>query len=365
MGVTLSSKKAASIPFGVPCLYPSTIATTMTSMTLTSTPTTGIAAVGNVSWADQATHNISKIGVMTGNVTAGTGGVLRVSLQDVSAVTAPGQPDGTPDQSVSTSTMPSASTWTEYTLSSARNNVANGTMLAVALELTTVGTGVSIQLVGSQGGTVLGLGSRQSYAGSWSANAGFFSVALIADDGTIGWLNANNITTAINTHAFNSSSDPKALGNEYTIPYDVTIDSLCFQAIVADDLTVRVADQSGSTLASVTVLANQVSSKAAAKIYQCPITPTTISANTKFYVFVTPATTNNITLYSYDAATAAYMDAMSLGSYGKYTSISAANAIATATSTRRLVVWPSISAIGAPASVGGSGAIGSEGVSKN
>lgn len=367
MGVNISSKIATSDAIGLPYNYATTFPVAMSASTLTSATTTGLSATGNVYWSDHGTHSISKIGVMTGAVTAGTDGVLRASLQDVATATAPGQPDGTPDQSVSTSTMPSATTWTEYTLTAARANVAHGTMLAVALELTTAGTSVSIALQGVHTGVILGIGGRQAYStGAWTSVAagGVFTVALVATDGTIGWLNGNNPVSAVNTHAFSSSSDPKALGNEYTLPYDVTINGIGFQGIVAEDLTVRLADAAGNTLATTTLLANQVITKTLVRIYPCFITPTTIGAGTKFYIFVTPTTTTNITLYSYDAPSAAYFDMFGLGSYGKYTSISAADAIATATATRRLLAWPIVSSIGAPSSIGGGGVggIGSEGV---
>lgn len=369
MIVDIGSSQNSSISHGVPHLYVETLPVSMNAGNVikSETPTQpGQAVVGYVMWADGGTHSIRKVAHKFATVTDGTGSTLRVSLQNVASDSTFGYPDGTPDQSVSTTTLPTTGEWTEYTLSADRANVASGTLLAVAFELSVVGSGTSIAMTLPSYLTAGGLGHRVTYTAAWGSPSTALPIGFTASDGTVGWFAGLSVISAINSHAYNSSSDPKAYGNKFTFPYAVEISAIGAQCIAGADFTAEVRAADGATvLASRDVVANTTASKSAARVYNLPVTPVTVASNTSFYIDILPTTETNVTVYSYDVPTAAFMPSLPLGTYGAYTTLAANDTWAAETATRRLFAWPVITAVdsGGAASVGTTAFnIGTEGV---
>jgi hypothetical protein len=270
------------------------------------------AMVGRFFHKSGTAKNISGVGFRFGSVTKGASTDIQVSLQDVNATDA--FPDEVADQSANVGNANiTANTWREVTLGSARASVAPGTLLAVVWEYSTFNASDSVQIggvTGVGGGADInqGYGALKSGAGpTWAVISTFYNnLVLVCDDGSYGSFEGALITSALNTHTYNSSSNPDEYALIWNVPFPCIMDAAWVLTDMDGDLDVVLYD--GTTaMTNGTVSAdkdNRVST--VARVHIVPFgAHITLSANHDYYLALKPSTTTSLNAYSFDVNTAA------------------------------------------------------------
>lgn len=279
-----------------------------------------VSHIGFVKWSDGGTHNISKVHFPLGFVDAGgAGATFRVSLQDVSTASAPGQQDGVVDQSWTVAgTGLTANTWTTATLTATRNNVADGALLAIVFDWS-VHSGSALAVIKGVNTTSKNQVNRLGFFRvSTAGQVAMAPVVVIeSDTGVFGTLHTAFTHSATNTHAISTATNPKAMAVRIIPPVDM--DCVGLWAIIAGtfntaDFNLVLMDASKAAIQTVAVDATQLGSVSITGPLVVPIPSTALTAGTTYYVAVVPTTAGNMNLSSVDFAVAAYADLMPGGS---------------------------------------------------
>ena len=300
------------------------------------------AFVGRFFHKDGASKNIAKVGFRFGAVTKGATTDIQVSLQDVNATDA--FPDETADQSVTVGNANiTANTWREVTLGAARATVAPGTLLAVVFEYATFNAADSVVI-----NSVLSFTNTSDYLQSycalkagagptWALVTGMIpNVVLGCDDGTYGGLEAGQCCAALNANTFNSGSTPDEYALIFQVPFPCTVDG-GWVIVDADGDFDMVLYDGTSAMSNGTVSQDKDNRSATGTRYHFFTFPGQISlaANHDYYLSLKPTSATNLTNYTYDVNTAAYMQALDGGTPMQYTTRTDAGSWAAATTTRR------------------------------
>lgn len=310
-----------------------------------------VAQIGFVKWSDGGTHNIAKAHFPIGAVTAGTGSTYRVSLQDVST-SVQGQPDGVVDQSWTTTTMPTANSWTTATFGAVRSNVASGSMLALVHGFSVFGSSTNILIRGAALSTNV-QANRSSYVTKSTNSGSTWAVQNIApivvfesDDTTpvFGTFWGAGTWSAVNVHTFDNASNPRAYGAKIIPPTDM--DATCLWAVMSSavttsDFNLVLRDSSFSLIESVSVDAHTLSQGGAGStsgVHYAPLTTKrTLTAGTTYYVTLEPTSTNDVSIISIDFAAADYMDLVSGGQKAKGASKNSSDVWSDTAATNRVL----------------------------
>lgn len=306
-----------------------------------------IAMIGQVVWEDGGTHNIAKVGLRTGSGHNFVG-TWQVSLQNVSTATAPARPDGVADQSVSDTTVLSANTWVEFTLGSVRNSVASGSLLAVVSEITALTSGsfqTSYLPTTSDSGASDGVAGVTIFASAtWTMAAGRLAMVSFVSDDVVpvyGSFVSMDNASALNSHAYNNTSNPKAHGMSIVAPTSFRcIGAKLPWALAGNttDFVVELLNNAGVQIAvatfDATTLAATVGNYTS---FLWDGGAVTLTSGAQYYLFARPTTGNNITVYSRDFNAAGDKRVHHGGDNFHYVTLSSGDVISAPTNTRLLL----------------------------
>lgn len=326
-----------------------------------------VAECGTLMWSDGGTHNIAGIGHYYGMNTTGTA-TFRVSLQDLSTAASPLQPDGTVDQSWTSVTPPTSNAWTETIFSTVRSSVAHGTRLGVVWDFSAF-TATSVFRPASWGqaaGVLVRTPTDNvvdyniTSGGAWLLAGGTGrvpSTIFISDDATpvYGTFQGALPWKAVNTHAFNSGSNPKVHALSYTPVRDETLVAVRFPAFIANltsDYDVVIYSDAGAVLATTSIDVTQWGFGATTRALHRAVFNYGLSRNTNYRIGIRPTTAGNVTMYSYNLDNANYRKALKGGTQLAYTTLSSGDVWAADTTTGILMMELEISADGTAASGG-------------
>lgn len=313
------------------------------------------------------TKNISRVQFRFGTVVKAGGSGLTVSLQDVATASGPpGQQDGTPDQTVAIANGDASfasNTWYRTGTLSGTRTVSNGDELTLVVGFDGGGR------LGSDSFQVSGINAQASSTGlsygnelivtqvsaAFAGIAGYPPVILEFDDGTFGGLLDCPVASAINTHTFNSGSSPNEYAMPFSFPQTLWIDGVILpnQPASGADFNVNIYDGT-SVVTNGTAGHLYKQSRGAVSDLSVLNFPAElqITANHTYYAAVTPTTTNNVSIASFDVSAAGHLATHPGGANFNYAT--RAGGAWTQTLTRRLFMGLSISSFddGAAASQG-------------
>ena len=283
--------------------------------------------IGQVYWDGEAASKVVSSaggGVLfrTGAVTwANSASRYTVSIQDVDAtgVGDPGRGDGTDDvyktlvQGTDTLT---ANTATTVSFGTGTKTIAHGDLVAIRFAFTTVG-GADLVNISNQTNNYSGafpfvttfLGGAISYTQTRYPN-----VAILADDGTVGWLAGATLIDTITQRAFDSgTASADEYGSIFQLPYACDICGLCFVGrcngvsggsfkgiLYSDPLGTPVKEKT-----TFTAKEDQISTNSTNSLWMMMFASAfTISANTNYALTLQPQdATGDITVYEYAVST--------------------------------------------------------------
>lgn len=259
------------------------------------------------------TKDIERVGFRFGTIVKAGGSVLVASLQDWSAATAPLQPDGTPDQTV---TIPNDGSmvagWYRTAALSANRTVAFGDPLSVVLGFDGAGRlgadSFQISTI-DQSSTILQSGCTLKTGGAYAAQSMIANLVLEFSDGTFGTLDsALPFSSTTFSQAFNSGSSPDEYAQLFQFPFPVTVEGAwALIGLAGNSSDYECVIYSGtSALQTVTVDATQVMSTAGRLAYVTFPVPQVFAANAPFRISIKPTTANNVTVYYRDMASASH-----------------------------------------------------------
>lgn len=311
-----------------------------TTLQLIDAETEKFAVVGCI-WhptIETGTINIRKIHFRCGAVTFNVASVLTVSLQNISATAGPPyQPDGTPDQTVSMTTL-SANAWNTTGALSADRAVnlnsdsfddANSRWVCVVWEFGTFTAADSVVFsclrpAGSSnpGRSHMGAGCLLN-TGSWThTGADAPNIVFECDDGSFAFLLGGHVVSSIpSAVAVGSAAAVRRAGMKFKFPVEVKISRLGMYCQIPNGCDGRFVlyDTDGTTeLVSVNVDNDAVSS--AASYAEIAFQPVTLIANAFYrYAFVGgTSTTTSVRPIAVNAV--GHMDCYALGQNAYYTS---------------------------------------------
>lgn len=283
--------------------------------TITLNTTGQIYSVCGYVWTPSAaSKNIDKVGTLFASVSKGGGSALTLSLQDVSTAAGPPvRPDGTPDQTAALSNASISAAFIMSPSLSAQRSVSYGSLLCVAIEFDGAGRlgsdsfGIAANPRSST--NVIGMPNTVLFTGgSWASQNRMPLVVFEFSDGTWGTLDGSTPMSAANTTvAYNSGSASDEYALKFSPPVNGTIDAVQVALAAASGANFDIVLYSGTTaLATTSIDYHYWDGSSVFGGAQIPITPTTVSAGTTYYISVKPTTTNNVTLNNYVMSSANY-----------------------------------------------------------
>jgi hypothetical protein len=310
----------------------------------------------------------SKIGWLAGpTITFATGCTLQVGVKQASKIDAAAGPParatiGTAAFDVSrtltggTDTIAST-TWREETMNAGTPFTVNdGDQIAVCfLLVVTSGTpSIKVRHTSASGPPLFGTQTLVTSGPTYTLVTGIANLALVFDDGTLGWLEPTKIfigagdTTSANLGSGNS------FANIIQVPMACRIDALAAVIVTgtaAANFALELLSTPLGTPAVVDTLAHDanvmgITGAGRLVIRRLP-TPRTLVANTAYAISVKQTTANALTIYYTEVTNAAYFKPIALAGAQCYAANSTAGAtfVAVNSTLRRYLVWMRISAV--------------------
>jgi hypothetical protein len=356
-----------SIPGGVwmpPVQY--TIAPALTASALTASGHKA-AWIGQVKMPDRGAagaRSITKVGFLPGAITAAGGSTMRLSLQNLDLSTGtPHRPDGTQDQTVDfLISAPTASTFYKSAALSAARSVTHGEQIAVVLEYQTYlgADSFAIQNMTGISAAFLTLNSFLLNTASWVHVNALPSILFEFTDGSFGSFAGGFPLSALNTHALTTATTPDEIALEFQVPFPTKIEGCWLVATLGAtrNIEINLYNAGGSTLATVTIDAEQSAGTAARVVQAMFSSEVSLAANTTYRLGFKPTTTAANTFYSLSVDAAGHFDTWFGGQAWKYTARSDGGSWDAATATQRPVGGLILSSVDNGASSGRAGIIG-------
>jgi len=304
--------------------------------------------------AKSGSKTIAKIHWRFGStITAGSGAVVRVSVQGVAGGSA-----ATPDGNIAgsggatytfnmTDSGVTASGWftTPSGTSFGTQPTFNfGDLLSLVWDWSTAGTGAVLTLSYENviTGTVAGhFNATQSTPdGTTWTNLGLPNVVIEFSDGTFGTLDGGFVLSANGSTAYGATSSPVSFGAQFTLPYTAKCDALWGNWAMNSGATAvaeLVNASTGAVITSVT-LGNNFNTQNSAKPWVVPLpSEQTLAAGTAYYVGLraTNGTTTGCTAIYTDIASASHATVLPGGGDFVAASRTSSSAVPVTTSTRR------------------------------
>lgn len=309
-----------------------------------------VAYVGRV-WfpARTGTKDIRRICFPFGSVTKAGGSALTISLQDVDASSGNLMPDGTPDQTVAVANADATfatGVWHRSGALSADRTVAPGDLLAVVVEFDGGGRlGADTVSLNAFNGTILnmvGAAAPTHNASAWAGSSNAVpNVIFEMSDGTFGTFMGGQVASAINTHTYQSGTNPNEHALAFTLAQPLQIDGAWLPITIAGTGTYDVILYEGTTVRRSVSMSARSSSTTNARALWVPFEKYDLAASTQYYLAVKATAAANISVYSYDVADANHWTCVRGGPNFNYSTRNG-GAWASVTTTRRLAMGMSI-----------------------
>lgn len=187
------------------------------------------ASIGYIIWDDGLSHTVSssggKVYFRVGTVTWATAGsTLKIGIQDVTSGLEDGSYD-VYDELVQGTDSIASNTLVTATMSSGSKVIANDSLIAVIVELTTRNGADSITCTRTTGGGGIPYASVDSGSGPAKV-VGMPLIAIEADDGTFGWFHQSTIPHQETFTSFNNGSAADEYAMIFKLPFKCTINRL-------------------------------------------------------------------------------------------------------------------------------------------
>lgn len=328
-------------PDCVPAL-PLTSNISSTTSLLIDAVTERVGVTGRVWWPGAGdTKNIQNIAFITGAVSTPSG-TVEFSIQDTSGTSNGGVPDGTVDQSASTSTFPGANTEFKSGNLSANRAVTRGQLLSFVLGSTAWNSGsFNILTLASFSGAGLNSVFVRLYSGgAWGDPSNKIPIIkLYFDDGTEGTVLGAWWGTGAQ-ESFGSGASPNERGNRFVLPYACEVEGVQKQfAMTAYDRDYEIKIYRGTTaLETITV---DATTKYQGGVYPDIYPFTTrhsFAANETFYVTIKPTTAGAVELPVATVPVAGDLALLPGGTSVQYATFTAGTPTVTATKRAMLSV---------------------------
>lgn len=275
------------------------------------------------------TINIRKIHFRCGAVTFNVASALQVSIQNVSnSAGPPYQPDGTPDQTVSMTSLSANGINSTGNLSADRAvdlsadsiGDANSRWIAVVFEFTTFTAADSVVISGNNlasvpAGRNLG-GAMLLNTGSWAALTSAGIIVLECDDGTFAFLEGCIPGMTFSNAVVSSTGAIRRAGFRFKFPVQVKINKLAMLVAIPNNCDGRFVlyDSDGTTeLVSVDVDNDAVYDPSDISFCIIRFTPVTLTADTFYRFAFVGGTATAATVYHISVNAVGHMDGMMLG----------------------------------------------------
>jgi len=282
---------------------------------------------GYVRWADGGSHTVSaagggKIGWYSGNTIVWTDvtAEFRLGLQDLDSTQNPCRGDGTFD--VYRSLIPgtdslAVNTWYEHTMSSGTKTLATGDYVVIAMtaiaasstgRMTLEANNLNATMSAFPGGTVnQGTPTLTSLAGHH----------MVADDGTLGWIEGVMPGVRGNSETFSDSTNPDERGMLFRVPHPIEIDSLMFIGQIGSTTSIARARIYETPFATPNALVTATfdgathlhSTSAIDRYFISPITPLRLYPGLDYCLAIKATGAGNTEISTMEANTAAIMSA--------------------------------------------------------
>lgn len=265
--------------------------------------------------------SVERIGFRFGSITKAGGSGLTLSLQDVAAAAAPGQPDEVQDQTVAIangSATFASNTWHRSGVLSATRSLTPGDWVSVVWEYD--GSGrlgadtFNIFQLGPTSGPIQA--GAHSYvmalkSGAWAVSLGAIYPNVIFEhtDGTFGCFEGSIIMSSNGTNAINSGTTPNEVGAKFVLSHEMLIDAI-YATVLASSTAATfdlvLMNSAGTVLESGSF--NPFRSWNVTQYHQAiwPFPARTLPAGT-YYVTAKATSANNITLQYFDVFAAGHM----------------------------------------------------------
>jgi hypothetical protein len=170
---------------------------------------------------------------------------MHIGIQDADTTTGfPVRPDGTFDVhavvTTAADTSPTLTTINSFcgvTPTTGTKTIAHGALIAVRIQLVTVGTtpAASVAFIGSAspfGAAMARPTVVNNTSGSWVSGGTLSPLLLVASDGTFGTIEGINTVGQFTTVAFDDSDNPDEYGNVFQVPFTCKAKSILFTGTV-------------------------------------------------------------------------------------------------------------------------------------
>jgi hypothetical protein len=264
---------------------------------------------GHVWWEDGAEHDIAVIHWRVG-AASGSSYTLRVSLRDTDLTAGPpGRDDGTVDQSATHTTGITSTAKISSTLDAARTT-AHGDLLSVVWDLTAVAassfsvSGLQVPIANDR---IPLLPAATFFDGStFSTMSTVPHITLEASDGAFGTMSMPRPDT-ITSVALTSSSNPRRVALEFTVPSDQWLGALAFLVSPASGGDFKLSLYDGSTeIVSRTIDANTWHTNAVRWV-ELPVPDQPLVVGTTYRIAIEATTANAVTVYTWDVTDAPHL----------------------------------------------------------
>lgn len=197
-----------------------------------------------------------------------------------------------------------ANAWQSHTPDTGTKTIANGDLVAFAVQMT------------ARGGTDSVLGSFQQVpssrhrptvtgfiGGTYNAQSGVPNVLIVFSDGAYGWFEGGDVFSTISTRTWSSSSSPSEYGQLYQLPFPAKIYGAYgwwgTSSAAADQDIILYSDPLGTPVAEKTasIDPSTISALAGRMFLEMFATPYTLPANTPIGIVFSPTTTTNRNAY--------------------------------------------------------------------
>lgn len=328
-----------SLPGGDSLIGPSLLASPQTPSAIQCDAANEAAIfIGRIATSDGASHAIdttgsSSIGWRTASVTfADAGTTLVVGLAAVDTTSGPAPRAVNSSNAVTFDVSGSytgggggvsANSWQETVPSSGSKTIANGDLVALAVQMTARGGSDLVQVGYAATADLLLRPSVTSYtSGLYAGQTGVPNCIITFADGAFGWFEGSDIAKARNTLIWNNGSAPSEYGQLFQLPFPVRAcgiyskiatlaSSRNFDAILySDPLGTPVVQRTAS------VDANTISNINGFFFRELFSSPYDVAANQSIGVVLKPRTSSSIQAYSKTLNNAAHRIADVWGTSG-------------------------------------------------
>lgn len=252
------------------------------------------------------------------NVTLNGASALRISFQDVNLAT--GFPDGTQDQfrnitGISDGWIAPGLMTSDGTDGGTKRSVTRGDLLAIVLEYQTFTAGDSVQWAALYSGSPSApfniFPAAALFTASWASYGNFPCVCLKYSDGSyVGIADCCIPVSALNTNTYNSGSTPDERALYFQFPAKVKVMGAWVRCDIDGDADVVLYDSDGSSVLASRSFDKDVRMYTAGSNLFCPFSADVeLAASTNYRLSLKPTTTTSVTMYDFDVASAAILDA--------------------------------------------------------